>query len=106
MSTMSKLTTSLTFPSLLLAMAAAAAPAAQASPTDTSKPARLVSPAVHGLQTTRQKSSDQRAQKPALPPRRPGPVLKLGATLTADDQLELRCDQHAAPEPTAGGEQP
>ena len=85
----------LTIPTaLLLAMSATATSDAWATPPEPAKPTRSVTPAVQPLQRIAQKSGATVAIKPPLPPRRPGPVLDLGATLTSNGELQLHCDQH------------
>ncbi|MEZ5463839.1 MAG: hypothetical protein R3F22_01160 [Lysobacteraceae bacterium] len=90
-------------PSLLLLLACATS-STQASSTAPAKPARAVSPAIHQLQRMPQKSGTATAEKPALPPRRPGPVVKLDAVLGTDDRLQLHCDQHDGPSRAASGD--
>ncbi|MCB1561095.1 MAG: hypothetical protein KDI75_08385 [Xanthomonadales bacterium] len=72
------------------------APALNDAVAGNAKAARPVSPPVHSLQQALQKSGAASATKPAPPPRRPGPVIRIDASVGPDGRLQLHCDQHNA----------
>ncbi|HRY00797.1 MAG: hypothetical protein R3F12_11970 [Lysobacteraceae bacterium] len=93
-------------PALLLAAAISAPSDAAAAMPATARPALPVAPTIHALQRSPAKSGAPEANKPALPPRRHGPVLKLQASLGADGSPQLHCENDGNPSSVSDGDQP